>query len=486
MDNKINRNTIYNIIRNISGLIYPLITFPYISRVLGPEYIGKINFSTSVVNYFSLIAGLGIYTYGVRECAKVRENREKLDNIASQLLTLNIISTIITYIALVIIVNALSQFTSYKIIIYILASNIIFTTFSADWINTAFEDFKYITIRTIVCQIVTMVLLFSTVRTRESYIFYAVTLVIAQSGANIINIVYRRKFCTARIRISNEICRHIPSVMMLFSMNLFQSIFVNTDLTILGFVRGDYEVGLYGTAAKITRMVDLAIASLVWVVLPQMTEFFSERNYKKMNTLLRYSLNMIFVLGIPSIVGMVAISKELIICFAGSEYISASAPLRILAIGTFFSLVGGFVGNIILLPAGRESVLLKSSILSAIVNLVLNLILIPLYGQIAAAFTTLISYLVGFLYELKFVDKNIHIGNIINFLKAPLIESILIIMVSITLRYTTKNVYLITIGSIGISIISYIIILFCLKDKFFMNYYLPIKNKVTNLIKKGK
>ena len=96
----VRKNTIYNAVKSVCGIVYPLITFPYISRVLLAENIGKINFSGSVVSYFSLIASLGISTYAIRECSKYRNDRKKLGDIASEILSINICSTFLAYAAL--------------------------------------------------------------------------------------------------------------------------------------------------------------------------------------------------------------------------------------------------------------------------------------------------------------------------------------------------------------------------------------------------
>lgn len=478
MNNDFNKNVAYNVVKNILNVLFPIITFSYASRVLGPENIGKINFSSSIVSYVTLVAGLGITTYGVRESAKIRENKEALNGFVSQIFSINMISTVIAYILLYIAIQIFSQLYSYSTIIYILSLNVLFTTIGADWINTAFEDFKYITIRTLCCQLLTILLMVIFVKDSEDYLLYAIAMVVAQSGANIINIFYRKKFCTIKLTLRIDYKKHFPPIMLLFSMSLLQTVFVNTDLTILGLFKGDYEIGLYGTAAKITRMVDLAIAAVVWVVLPQLAQKYKEKDYAAMRKVLKYSLNMILDLGIPSVVGMIVISKELLVCFAGNEYLGASKSLIILSIGTLASLLGGYVGNIILLPIGEEKILLKSSMLSALVNLGLNMVLIPSYGQVAAASTTLIAYIVGFLYSLYHVKKEYYIEKIGRLLKAPLLEAIVIIIVSTVFRIIFDNSYIIAVGTIVVSIIAYFFILYIFKDEFFMGYYVPLKEKM--------
>lgn len=156
---QIGKNTIYSVIKQISTIIFPLITFPYISRVLLVDNVGKINFGESVISYVSLIASLGISTYAVRECSKVKESKKELSDIASQILSINLITTIIAYIVLGILLLFVDKFEDYRLLIGIQSITIIFTTLGADWLNTAMEDLKFIAVRTVIFQVVALSLI---------------------------------------------------------------------------------------------------------------------------------------------------------------------------------------------------------------------------------------------------------------------------------------------------------------------------------------
>ena len=292
----IKKNTFFNIIKSIFGIIYPLITFPYISRILQTENVGKINFSNSVVSYFSLIASLGVTTYAVRECSKYKDDKDSLSNTASQIFSINIWSTIIAYIALVVTIIAAKPLYNYKVLIIIQSTTILFTTLGADWLNTAMEDFRFIAIRTMSMQIISLLLMFIFVRRTEDYIIYAVISVVASSGANVINIFYRKRYCTTRFVLHIDWRKHMPPILMLFSLILSQTIYTSSDTTILGLCKGDYQVGLYSTSVKIYNIVNTVVASVAWVVMPQLSANFAKKNFEKINSLLKYSLNFIIVL----------------------------------------------------------------------------------------------------------------------------------------------------------------------------------------------
>lgn len=274
----IKKNTIYNILKTASSVIFPLITFPYVSRVLKPENIGKVNFGNSIVSYFSLIATLGITTYAVRECAKVKSDKEKLGKISSQIISINFFTTVVTYILLIILLCFYGRIRDYRLLIAIQSISIVCTTAGAEWLNTAMEDFKYITIRTVVFQIVSIILMFTFIHKPEDYIKYAVITVVASSGANITNILYRRRYCKIRIVLKCDFKRHLPHIIGLFAMLVAQQIFTMCDTTIIGLVLGDYEVGLYSTAIKVHGVINQVMASITWVVMPQLSIAFAENN----------------------------------------------------------------------------------------------------------------------------------------------------------------------------------------------------------------
>ena len=471
-------NTLFNTIKSVFGIIYPLITFPYISRVLMAENVGKINFGNSVVSYFSLIASLGVTTYAVRECSKVKDDREQLGKTASQILSINILSTVIAYLALAVTLVVARPLDNYMTLICIQSSIILFATLGADWLNTAMEDFKFIAIRTMGMQILSLVLLFVFVRRPEDYLVYAVISVVASSGANIINIFYRRRFCRTRFTLDMDIKRHLPPILLLFSMILSQTIYCNSDMTMLGLMRGDREVGLYSTSVKIYNLVNTVIASVAWVVIPQLSAGFAKKDYKEVNRLLKYSLNFIVVLGLPCLVGINVITKPLIYTLAGKEYMDASVSLHILTISLFISLIGGWIGNMMMLPAGRDKVCLTACAASAVINIILNFILIPQFGMNAAAATTAVAELVGLVILVRYIDKNIRIEGFVDMIKAPLVGIMEIVVIGLVVSHLFHSYFTVALLTIMLSGISYLVTMIFMKNEFVLSFIKPVMNRI--------
>ena len=477
-DSGINKNVIFNTIKSAFSIIYPLIAFPYISRVLMTDNVGKVNFGSSVINYFSLIASLGVTTYAVRECSKVRDDREQLGKTAGEILSINLVSTAIAYLALIVVLIFAEPLENYRLLICIQSASILFTTLGADWLNTAMEDFKFIALRTVFMQIVSLFLMFIFVRKQEDYILFAIISVVASSGANIVNIFYRRKYCETRLTWKMGIRRHLAPILLLFSLILSQTIYTNSDMTILGLVKGDYQVGLYSTSVKIYNLVNTMVASIAWVVMPQLSAGFARKDYKEINRLLKYSMNFILVLGIPCVCGIEIIAPQLIHVIAGEAYVDAALSLRLLGIALMCSFISGWIGNMTMLPAGKEKICLWSSVVSAMVNIVLNLILIPKWGLNAAAFTTALSELIGVLVKLPYIDKQIKIDRLGEMLKAPIIGSIGILLLGFAFKRAVQIPWRVSALTILASAAWYLLVLAVTKNEFFMGFAAPVIDRL--------
>lgn len=424
----IKKNAVFNIIKTLSSIVFPLITFPYISRVLFPENIGKINFALSIVSYFSLIASLGITTYAIRECSSVRYDKGKLGDSASQIFSINILTTIVAYAALAVTLLLFRRLDNYRILITIQSLTIAATTLGADWLNSAMEDFKYISLRTVAFQLVSLVLMFIFVHKPEDYIKYAVISLVSSAGASVMNIWYRRRYCKVEFTLGIKWKQHMMPILFLFVMILAQTIFNSVDSTMLGLMKGDFEVGIYSTAHKIKNVIVQIVASLAWVVMPRMSYYFAESDYIKINAMLKKVLGIMVLIGFPCIAGSVVLSSEMIEIVSGAQYASARLPLILLMLSFTVEIFGGcFLGNMVCLPGKQEKVFMEACCFAAVVNVVLNAILIPYGGASAAAFTSGISAVIIFIWLIAKKDKRIKLNYVTEVCRAPLAGSFLIV-----------------------------------------------------------
>ncbi len=475
-------NAILNVIKTCSTIFFPLITYPYVLRVLMPENIGKVNFSNSFISYFSLIAGLGIGTYAIRECAKVRDNKDLLENISSQIFSINILTTFISYIFLFLALVFFRKLDSYRVLIILYGSSILFTTLGADWINTAMEDFLYITFRTIIFQILHIILIFLFVKSSSDYYKYAAISVMSVSGANIANIFYRRKYCKMKIILRIEWKKHFAPIIYLFVMILSQTIFNTADVTMLGLMKDDYSVGIYSTAVKINNLISQLIASVLFVLLPKLSNIFANEDYERINLVLRKILGYILLFGIPCFAGATVLSDEIILLIGGNQYVESPLVLRILLLAFLFSLVGGsFLGNIVLLPSGNEKKFMNICCITAAFNVVANYIFIPFWGVYAAAMTTACSSLLILILLIVTMDRRIKIKQKFKLFFSPVVGSLIIFFLCLLIKCNIENIGLRIIVSIISSISLYIAVLLFFRNEFFLEIVNSVKIKLNRL-----
>ena len=484
--NSIKKNAVYNAVKTISAIIFPLITFPYISRVLMPDNVGKIYFGLSIVSYFTLIAGLGMSTYAIRECAIHRTDKQELSRISSELFSINIVTTLVSYILLIISFLLFRQLDNYRLLIIIQSTTILFTTLSADWLNSAMEDFRIITIRTVGFQVLSIILMIIFVRQPDDYYKYALISVVSSSGASFVNIWYRRRYCSVKFTFHMNFKKHIGPILAFFAMVLSTTIFANADTTMLGLMCGDYQVGVYNTAHKINNIVAQLIQSLNIVMIPRLSAYFGNDDYESANKLLRKLLCFNITFGLPCVVGVMMCAPDAVCVIAGEEYAEAGSVMRIMILSFAFSLVGGsFLGNAILLPTRREKYYMVVCLITAGCNIVLNAIFIPIFQSNAAAATTAFNgFLIFLLLSFK-VDKRIHIEKMWKVFFSPVIGCIAIVIICLLFRFVESTV-LRLILSVSVSAAVYGVLMLILKNDIIFEVFTLIKNKFFSNKKKGE
>lgn len=398
-------NMVLNGIKGCLSVIFPLITLPYVTRVLGVEEIGKYNFSISVVSYFLLLAGLGINTYAIREGARIRDDEKKISDFASEMYTINIASTIISYFMLFILVFAVPRLREVKYVIFILSVQIILTTFGVEWVYSIFEDYLFITLRTIVIQIISLVLIFLIVRTQNDINQYALVTVIACAGTNVFNRINSKKYCKIKLKSGVAWKKHIKPILILFAMQATITIYVSSDTTMLGFINGNREVGIYSISTKIYGVVKSIISSVIVVSIPRVSSIISTNNKKLLDSTVSDIYSTIWTVALPAMMGLIILREPIILIISTEEFVAAETSLEILSIALIMCLGAYFWGQVILVPLRKESIVFKITIFSACLNVGLNFVLLPRWGQNAAAFTTFLSegssFLLCYLYGRK-------------------------------------------------------------------------------------
>lgn len=475
-------NAFLNSLQTILNLIFPLITFPYVSRVLSVEGIGKYNFSNSIVSYFILIAGLGISRFAVREGAKLRDDRKKFSEFASIIFTINLCSTALSYLLLFITLLFVSSLQSYKEAILIFSIQIFLTTIGMDWLYVIYEEYGYITARNIIFKIVSIILLFTLVRHSNDYLKYVAVTVFASTGSYLLNFFHAKKFVDLNLQWNFNWKEYLIPIFYIFGTMVAVTIYVSSDTTILGFLKGDYAVGIYSIATKIYGTIAPVIASTMAVTIPRLAMLIGQKRYREYHSLLAEVINTIIVVVFPAITGLMLVSKDVVLLIAGRSFLRAATSLRILSIALLFSIVNTIFVECVLIPAKRENKTLVSSIVAAMVNILLNFIMIPIFVEKGSAMTTVIAEFMSMLLNYYF-GKDI-IGNIFynkrffcNLLTVVIGCSTIIIVCELVNNVVT-NLILKLISSVVLSSIIYICILYLLNNTIAKNIIARVRIKI--------
>lgn len=461
-------NFFMNIILKTSTFIFPLITFPYVSRILGPGPNGDISFATSVISYFSLLAGMGIPSYGVRKCAENRDDINKLSKIIQELLIINIIFTVISYIILICMVIFIPKFSDNASLLYIMSITIIFSTFGVDWVYQAIEQYDYITVRNISFKIVAVILMFVFVHKPSDYVIYAGITVFGNVGSNILNLLKLPHFVTFKRYEVYNLKQHMNPIVMLFLYNATTTIFTNLDQVMLGFMSNSKEVGYYAATVKIKNILASLITSLGAVMLPRMSYYLGKGDKKKFSSLVRKSFNFIFISAIPVTMYFFIEAKPIIGFLAGPKYYNSVSILRNVLPSIFFIGLSSVTAWQLLIPLKLEKYTVVGSIFGAIINVVFNMLLIPIVGGNGAAFATTVAELCVLLTHLIVLRKRIVESKLIDsneFIKAivaAVVATLMLILFNSKVIFSNLLVDCVVTGFIYFVI--YIVILLILKE----------------------
>lgn len=386
-------NFIYNIINTVSGFVFPLITYPYSFRILMADGIGEINFLNSIVSYVLLLTGLGIPLYGIREIARVRDDRKELSKTTIEILLLNLLLNVIGYIVIFIIGFTVAEVKENAPLFFLLSISIVLTTLGCQWFYSGIEDFKFVTIRGLIVRILCVIFLFIAVKNKNDLYWYGLYTVLVSSGNYIVNFVCLRNRISIRIVDFQElnILRHIKPAFTIFVFNLVTSIYLNLDKVMLGFIKDSQAVGYYTASTQISHILLTIVAALGSVMLPRASNLIKQGNMDEFYRLAKKSYNFTLMLTMPLSFGCMVMSPILIHAFCGASYEPSIMTLRIISPIIIMIGISNIIGLQMLYPLGKIKIVTLSTCVGAAVNLILNTILIPFFSQDGAAIATLFA-----------------------------------------------------------------------------------------------
>ena len=302
MSKSLKRNFIMNAILTMSQFIFPLITFPYVSRILLPEGTGKVSFATSIISYFAIFAQLGIPTYGIRACAKVRDNKEELSRTVQELFIINLIMSGIAYVALLGAIAVIPRLHQEKELILIVSLTILFNAIGMEWLYKALEQYTYITIRSIIFKFIALLAMFALIHQQSDYVIYGGISIFASSASNIFNFLHAHKYISLKPLGQYNFQRHLKAVVIFFAMSCATTIYTHLDTVMLGFMTSDVEVGYYNAAVKIKTILVSIVTSLGVVLLPRASYYVEHKMMKEFYHITQKAIKFVLLVATPMMV----------------------------------------------------------------------------------------------------------------------------------------------------------------------------------------
>ena len=393
-------NFIMNAILAMSSFLFPLISFPYVSRILGPDGTGRVDFATSLIAYFLMFAQLGIPTYGVRACAKVRDNKHLLTKTAHELLIINLVMSAVSYAVLFLAVLFVPRLRQDRVLYILVSLTILFNTIGMEWLYKALEQYTYITIRSILFKIVSLAAMFLLVREKDDYVVYGGITILASSASYLMNFVHARKYISMRPVGGYEFAPHLKAVAVFFAMACASTIYTNLDKVMLGIMATNTDVGYYGAAVRIKSILVSIVTSLGTVLLPRASYYVEHGMMDEFHKISRKALNFVVVAAVPLMLYFIYFARQGIFLLSGEDYAGAILPMQIIMPTLLFIGLTNILGIQILVPMGREKTVLWSMIAGAAVDLVCNLLLIPRFAAAGAALSNMLAEAVVLLVQI--------------------------------------------------------------------------------------
>ena len=470
------KNYIYNLAYQVLILILPLVTTPYISRVLGAENIGIYSYTLSISAFFILFGSLGIALYGKREIAYKQKDKKKYSIVFWEIVLLRIITM---SISLIIFYLVFANRGDYRVYYRILLLEIIANCLDISWFFQGLEEFKKTVVRNMIVKLISVACIFIFVKTRADLKLYFIIYVLSILIGNISLWLYLPKYLE-KVKIKElHVVKHLKPTLSLFLPQIAIEVYTLLDRTMIGMIITDKsEVGFYDQGQKIIKMLLTIITALGTVMLPRIAYTYARGKKKKILKYMRKSFNLVYFLSFPMIFGIISISREFVPKFFGQGYDKVALIMNVISPIILFIGMSSVIGTQYLLPTKRQKEYTISVVCGAIVNFILNFILIFKYGAIGASIGTVVAELTVTSVQIFFVRKDFKLRNLFRLAKNYVIASLIMLIVCLIIQNIVRKPYLSMALQCGIGAVVYITSLIVLEDKFIYEVIDRLKIKV--------
>lgn len=480
MSQSITKNIVSKVILDVFNIVIPIILVPYVYRVLGRECIGNVEYTTTLYTYFMILGLMGIYNYGLRGISGNRNDQTKVQYIYKNLFTIGIVTNTIAFILYILFLTYVIKDDTVRLLGYIFSANIVAQIFYVEWVNEAFEEFKFITIKTICIRLISIVSIIFMVKSAKDVYLYVLILTFVYILNYVVSFIYAQK----RIRLSFyktftglNLRQFIFPLLIIFILRNTDLLYTVVDRTLLGYYTGTDSVALFSVSQKIVEIIKTIILSVIFATLPRLSFYLQENKNLYQEGIIRV-MRFVIMLALPMGIGLLMLAPQVVWLMAGDQFLGASLSLRIFALRMITLSIDFILYNQILFLHGKERVIIKFNIICGVLNVLLNYLFISILTPFYSILFTWCSEIIFLLLNVNYIHQNINIslGIFKRYNLKYLIASLMFIPIIFIIKLITiNNVYIILI-SIFLCAVSYILILIKSKDVLF-NYVI---NKMIN------
>lgn len=453
----IKKNFAYNSVLTLSTYVINLFLFPYVARVLGVDIVGKISFVNNVISYFSLFALLGLPILGIREIAACQGNREKRSEVFSSLIFIILCSTILLSTIYIVSIFIVERFFQVRELFFLGLFLLVSTSFSIEWFFQGVEDFKFVTVRTLLVKLIYFFLVIFFIKSQDDYCLYYLMSVLVVFVNAIISVIYTKQYVDISFK-KVKIQHYIKSSLSFGLYRVILSMYITFNVVYLGFLCSDTEVGYYYTATKLLTIAMGVLTAFTNVMMPRMSNLLSEGKMYEFQTAISKSFDLVLSLSFPIAIGLAVLAPQIIRVLAGEGYEGAIVPMRIVMFNVLSIGISQIYVLQILIPQKKDKVVLISSIWGLIAGVTLNILLVSRLAAIGSAITLIISEFAGDSYNYYYVSKKKLINSPLPRILKYLFFSIPYVLFFYVPQLISDNNVIILVSSIVMATIYFIVL----------------------------
>ncbi len=473
------KNYFYNLLLSVVNILFPILSFPYASHILGPVGIGKVQFVISFAQYFALLAAIGIPIYGIKETAKHRDDPKKLASVFTEISSIFFIASLFFSFIYFIIIFSFSFFAGERNL-YMVAGILIVLSFSyADWFYSGIEEFKAIALRSILIKIISLFLLYSFVKTEADFPKYLSITVFSILGNQVLG--FALVFKKTRLNfIDLDLKRHLQPLIYIFSASIAASIYTVLDTVLLGFLSNEKAVGLYTASVKLIKITLPFVTSMGVILIPSISNHIANNKITEAKNLLKKSYDFLVFFSIPAAFGLAALAPEFIYVFSGNQFSAASSSMQVLAALPILFGLGHFFSFQILVPFGKNKEMFYPMLAGVFSCLILNFLLVPVLQEKGASIANVVTELVVTLLYFYFIRKFFTVNFNIRLVLQSLLSAALFFPIVFFIRsFVAESLQILILSVLSCACLYFLMQVIVFKNTFVLNFMKPI-NKLVN------